>query len=213
MAYGVRRPEAKRPETPQGQGIQGLPRPEIQPEGPRRRRSPRQPARPRCRHLGEREDTDTGVWADADASADETRPSRDPRPRLQAQRHKLPDGELRPRRRADRAWSPDSCNSRQRLLPQVRRRQRMAEGPPRPKAPFHPNIGLADDCCRGPPPNAEGTGSSTRSSNRSTSTSRRSRDASSIAAPMMPARFAGPGARESRGGMKKRHHKLQEVAT
>ena len=69
-----------RPQAPQGQDIQGLPRPEVRAEGPRRRRPLRQPARPRRGHLGGREDADPGVGTDAGAPADEARPSRDPHP-------------------------------------------------------------------------------------------------------------------------------------
>ena len=75
---GVRHPEEPWPQAPQGQDVQGLPRPGVRAEGPRCRRSLRQSARPRCRHPGGREDADPGAGADAEAPADEARPS--PRP-------------------------------------------------------------------------------------------------------------------------------------
>lgn len=54
-----------------------------------------------------------------------------------------------PRRRGDRAGRSETCHSRQHLLPQVRRGQRMAEGLSRPDVPFHSGIDLVDECRRG----------------------------------------------------------------
>ena len=64
---GVRHPGAQRLEAPQGRDNQGLPRPEVRAEGPRRRGPLRRPARPRHRHPGGREGAVAGARADAAA--------------------------------------------------------------------------------------------------------------------------------------------------
>ena len=129
--HRAQHPAQARTGAAQGQGVQGVPGCGVRGDDPRRCRPLRQPARPRRHPLGRRKRPRSRRFRVHRSPCRWRRAIRDPQPRLQAQRHHLPDGDSRCRHR--QGGRPDDVTAPLRRVHRLPRPRRKKASSPTPR--------------------------------------------------------------------------------